>query len=82
MDMPVQGDFEYTPLVILFEDSTMDGLQVQMNVSAQIQGQDIDDFFIIEEIEYQVVVTKQIDGMNPPELIYSAMVHVSHAHRI
>lgn len=82
MDMPVQGDWEFTPLILFFEDTTMAGLQIQLNASAQIQSQDITDLYLVEEIEYQVVVTAMKSGMTPAELLYSAMVHVSWAHRI
>ena len=82
MDMPVQGDWEFKPIFKLFEDDTMAGLQAQLDVGLTIQQQDPTDLYVIEEIEYQVTVTKLASGNKPAELLYSAMIWGSWAHRI
>jgi hypothetical protein len=82
MNMPVQGDFEFKPLIIFYEDTTMAGLQAQVVAGAAIQQQNPTDLFVVEEIEYQVSVLQPIIGMNPAVLNYSCMIHISWAHRI
>ena len=58
MDMPVQGDWEFFPVFKLLEDTTMAGLQAQLNVDVGIQSQSAPDYYVIEEIEYQVTLVK------------------------
>lgn len=82
MDMPTQGDWEFRPIVVFLEDSTMAGLQAQVDAGTIIQQQDPTDLYILEEIEYEVAVVRPEVGMNPAVLLYSCMLHVSHAHRI
>ena len=71
VDQPPQGDFEYLPIIKGFEDSTLAGLNAQLDAEKQVQAQSVDYFYVVEEIEYQVVVTKL--GPNP-DMLYSAMV--------
>lgn len=82
MDMPVQGDWEFRPVIIFLEDPTMAGLQVQVDDATVVWSQEITDLYLLEEIEYQVSVLQPMIGGNPPVLLYSCMLHVSHAHRI
>ena len=82
MDMPVQGDYEFRPLIIFYEDTTMAGLQAQVLAGMIVQQEDPTDLFLVEEVDYQVSVTAPKSGMTPAELHYSVMVHVSWAHRI
>lgn len=82
MDMPVQGDWEFSPVYVFLEDTTMAGLQAQLDAASIAQQQNLTDLYVIEEIEYQVVVTKPAIGMNPAELLYTCMVWGSWAHRI
>ena len=71
---PPQGDFEYVPVIRGYEDTTLAGLNAKLQTEKDIQAASVDELFVIEEIEYQVVVTKPSIGGNPAELLYSAMV--------
>ena len=71
---PPQGDFEYAPVFRLFEDTTFAGLEAQLNaMRVDLSGSDTS-LYVIEEIEYQVVVTKHSLGGMPAEKLYSAMI--------
>ena len=78
MDMPPQGDWSFTPIFRLFEDSTMAGLEAQLVAGAGVQGIDEPNRYVIEEIEYQVTLVKAM----PLEMNYSCMVWASKAERI
>ena len=56
MDMPVQGDWEFTPILVLLEDTTMAGLQAQITDRTSLESQSPTDLFLVEEIEYSTVV--------------------------
>jgi hypothetical protein len=71
---PAQGDFRYLPVVRLYEAPTAAALEVLLSGQFLINQQSITEYWVIEDIKYAVVVTQEIDGMNPPELLYSALV--------
>ena len=71
---PPQGDFIYLPRVFLYEADTAAGLQAAMNPAFQLESQDTDWFWVIEDIEYEVAVARPEIGMNPAILSYSALV--------
>ena len=71
---PPQGDFIYQPRIFLYESDTSAGLQLLMNPALGILSQETDWYWVIEDVEYQVVVVKQAIGMNPAILSYSALV--------
>lgn len=70
-----QGDFQYLPVIRLYEASTAAQLEADMN--AQFGGQSADDtaYFVIESIQYQVAVTRLHN--NQPDVRYSALVHAT-----
>ena len=82
MNMPVQGDFEYSPLFVFLEDATMVGLQAQLSAEVTNQAEDVTDYFMVEQIQYQVSVIKPAVGMNDQVMSYSCMIWGSHARRI
>ena len=71
---PPQGDFIYLPRVFLYEADTAAGLQATMNPVFQLESEDTDWYWVIEDIEYEVAVVKPAIGMNPAILSYSALV--------
>lgn len=71
---PPQGDFIYLPRVFLYESDTAAGLEATMNPAFQLEGQDTDWYWVIEDIDYQTAVVKPAQGMNPAILSYSALV--------
>jgi hypothetical protein len=74
---PYGGDFDYLPQVFLYEDTTIAGLEAQLSDRATIQAVDPDNYWVVESVEYQVVVTKHALGMDPAEMNYSAMVYAT-----
>ena len=76
-----QGDFEFTPIIIFLEDTTMAGLQAQL-VAEVASQQNVDEYYyVLEEADYQVTVVKLGVGMNPAEMNYSVMLRFSEAKR-
>lgn len=82
MKIPPQGDYEYRPIILFLEDTTMAGLQAQL--TAQVSAQELSEvaLYVLEEIEYQVNVTKPAVGMIPAELNYSCMLWFSEAKKV
>lgn len=79
---PPQGDFEYIPLFQAFEDTTLAGLNAQLDLDIQAQAQSTTSYYVIEEIEYQVVVTQPKTGMVGPELLYSCMIWATEIRKV
>ena len=79
VDGPPQGDFVYVPLFLFFESTTLAGLRAQLDAETQLQQQSTLELYVIEEIEYQVVVTQS--GPNPG-MLYSAMVWATKAVKV
>jgi hypothetical protein len=71
---PSQGDFTYLPVVKLYEATTAAALEDLMSVDFGINQQSITEYWVVEEIKYEVVVTAMKSGMTPAELLYSALV--------
>jgi len=71
---PPQGDFVYIPRIFTYESDTAVGLALEMTVGLEIQSQDPDWYWVVEDVEYQVTVIKLAIGMNPAVLSYSALV--------
>ncbi len=57
VELPAQGDFSFTPVILVFDEATPQLLEAAMNVSVTAQGQDTTQWAVIEEIEYQVYTT-------------------------
>lgn len=69
---PPQGDFIYLPRVFVYESDTAAGLEALMNPGFGAQSQDTDWYWVIEDIDYQVAVTRTHN--NQPKVRYSALV--------
>ena len=82
VDDPPQGDYEYKPRIIGFEDVTLAGLLAKILASTEFQALSLDVFWVVEEIEYEVVVTKLAVGGLPAELNYSCLVWYTEALKI
>lgn len=82
VDTPPQGDFEFLPQVTLYESDTAAGLEAAMDIGATNQSQDLDNYWVVESVEYQVAVLQHAIGMNPAVLSYSALVWSTRAHRV
>ena len=74
VDIPPQGDFTFLPVVKAFEDTTLAGLNSQLAADFPTRAQSTQELWVLEEIEYQVSVTKPALGGMPAELHYSAMI--------
>ena len=79
---PPQGDFSYLPIVRAFEDTTLAGLNSQLDASFGVQSQSVQELWVLEEIEYQVSVTKPAIGGMPAELHYSALIWATKVERV
>ena len=79
---PPQGDFAYLPVVIAFEDTTLAGLEAQMDADFPTRAQTATEYWVLEQIQYQVSVTKPAIGGNPAELHYSAMVWLTKVEKV
>lgn len=82
VDVPPQGDFVFPPVVKLFEADTAAGLQALLDVDFGIEQQSITEFWVIESIQYAVVVTAMWSGMTPPVLLYSALVWATKVEKV
>ena len=77
-----QGDFEYGPVVNVYESDTAQGLEDLMAGAATTNAQATDWFWVIESVQYQVVVTKPAVGNNPAEMLYSALVWATQVRKV
>ena len=75
VDEPPQGDFEYIPIIQGFEDTTLAGLNAQLSLDRQARAQSVTSYYVIEEIEYQVVYT-------PMNTLYSCMIWATEIRRV
>lgn len=82
VEPPPQGDFEYIPEVYGYEGDTMAELIDAMNGGVGTQSTDLENYFVVEDIQYQVAVTKPAVGNNSAELLYSAMVWATRVHKV
>ena len=79
---PPQGDFSFLPVVKAFEDTTLAGLNSQLDADFGVRSQSLNELWVLEEIEYQVSVTKTAVGGNPAELHYSALIWATKVQRV
>jgi hypothetical protein len=80
--LPTQGAFKFVPEVIIHESDTAAGLAALLNGDVVVQSSDLDNFYVVEHVEYQVAVLQPMLGGNPPILSYSALVHLTRANKI
>ena len=79
---PPQGDFTFLPVVKAFEDTTLAGLNSQLDADFGVRSQSLNELWVLEEIEYQVSVTKTAVGGNPAELHYSALIWATKVQKV
>ena len=79
---PPQGDFTFLPVVKAFEDTTLAGLNSQLDADFGVRSQSLNELWVLEEIEYQVSVTKSAVGGLPAELHYSALIWATKVERV
>ena len=79
---PPQGDFAYLPFVKGFEDTTLAGLNAQLAADFPIRAQSVQELWVIEQIEYQVVVLQHALGGMPAERLYSAMIWATKVQKV
>jgi hypothetical protein len=82
VDVPPQGDFVFPPVVKIFESDTAAGLEALLDADFGIEQQSITEFWVIESIQYAVVVTAMWAGMTPPVLLYSALVWATKVEKV
>lgn len=82
VNAPTQGDFEYIPEVYGYEDATLAGLVGQINLAINTLSTDLDNFYVVEDVQYQTAVLSLELGMNPASVSYSALVRVTRVHRV
>lgn len=82
VDNPPQGDFQYSPAMVILEDTTQAGLQAQLVSEFNTNAQDMDRFWVIEQVEYTVVVTNPATGVSPAKLLYSVLVWATKAEKV
>ncbi|MDB4312221.1 hypothetical protein N9937_02200 [bacterium] len=75
VELPAQGAFQFRPSVFLLEDSSMAGLQAQLNAEVVTQQSDPANYWVIEDIQY--VVSKDSPGM-----LYSVMIWATQVEKI
>ena len=73
--LPSQGAFQFWPEIKVFDEPTAQDLENAMNAGAAIQGQDPDNYYVVESVEYQVVVTRT--HPSTPVVRYTALVHAT-----
>jgi hypothetical protein len=75
--LPSQTYAQYTPLVVIKEAPTAAELEVMLNAEASIRSLDVQNYYVVESVEYQVAVLQPMIGGNPAILSYSALVHIT-----
>ena len=68
---PVQTPLQYQPRVLLLEDTTMAGLQAQLENEVNLNSVDPVNYWVVESIHYQVTPSPGM-GMH-----YSVLVHAT-----
>jgi hypothetical protein len=79
---PSQGRYEYFPEAVIHESDTAAGLEALLNGTVSVQSTDVDNYYVVESVEYQVAVVQTMLGGNPPILSYSALVHLTRVNKI
>jgi hypothetical protein len=79
---PYQGDFQYVPIVKIYEAATAAALEDMMSVNFTVESQDTTQYLVIESIQYSTVVVQTMLGGNPPILRYSALLHATQVLKI
>jgi hypothetical protein len=79
---PPQGDFRYLPEYRLYEAPTAALLQEALNLQVSVDTQDILNYWVVEEIQYQVAVLKHALGADSAEMSYSAVVRATQVVKI
>jgi hypothetical protein len=54
VELPSQGDYEFVPLVRVYEADSAANLESQLNAEFGVQSTSTTEFYVIEDIEYQV----------------------------
>ena len=75
-----QGDFTYYPRFFLLEDTTMAGLQSQIDFQVNVDAFNVGSFWVVEEIEYQVTFAPT--PMDNDRVIYSCMIWATEVEQI
>lgn len=74
VSLPSQGAYQFVPTFFVREADSAAALEALLNVESGVQATDPDNYWVIEEIEYQVTVTKLASGNKPAQMKYSAMI--------
>ena len=68
--------------MLVIESDTAAGLQAELQVGVDVQSVDTTAFYVIESVQYQVVMTKEAKGNKPAEMKYSALIWASQALKV
>lgn len=82
VEPPPQGDYRYRPLVVVLEADSAAELQALFVAEVAVQSQDTTAYYVLESVEYQVVVVKLVVGNQPAVVKYSALLHISQALKV
>jgi hypothetical protein len=82
ISQPSQGRYEYFPEAVIHEADTAAGLEALLAGTVYVQSTDVDNYYVVESVEYQVVVVQTMLGGNPPILSYSALVHLTRVNKV
>ena len=80
VQLPPQGAYEFLPQVFIYEDTSAAGLEALINAEKVTLGGDVDNFWVIESVEYQV--TYAPIPMDNSRVLYSALVHATQIRKI
>lgn len=75
---PPQGALTYTPKIVFLEDSSLAGLQAQVDATTGTQSIDADNYYVLEQVQYQVMTSKLGPG---PDTIYTCMIWLTKAEK-
>ena len=65
VQQPPQGDYEYIPEVHGYEGSTLTELINQMNLGVGVLSLDLENYYVVEDVQYETTVLAQELGMQP-----------------
>ena len=82
VDIPPQGDYEYLPIIRLVESDSAAGLEALLSTGFGVDSQSVYELYVVESVEYSTTVVKFAVGMNPGEVLYSALVWATQARRV
>jgi hypothetical protein len=74
---PYEGDFQYLPIVKIYEADTAAALEAQMSLDFGIESESLTQYTVVESIQYSVAVIKMETGANDHMALYSALVHAT-----